>query len=417
MDQNNKNTEEKETTLTQNTIMPTMIDNEEISNSESKIDLSAIIPNYEDEGLHETEALKSKSKELNSDGSVLIGKINDDYSVEMFENISFPEQIDMEKRKKEKQKEKNIKKKKKEKRTISDLKKEQKKLNKNTLIGLVMLLIVVVFGIYYFNKPKEEFRVISFDVELGDKLPPRISSYVESPDGKVTDEISYKLDTSNVIIDEIGTYQYSVFHNGQIKYGTINIVDTTEPKLEVKNLVINEGTNYEAQEFVANCVDLTGCNYSFEEAGTEKKYTTPGTYAIYIVAKDAFDNRTIKQATLTIEAKGMVKYFVKEDVFNFNEGYQLTTKYELHFTDFMSHSIIYSGLKTEIRTFQDKEAYKKYHDEYYGVSGYTFDEENLTITFKEVANQVGKPENGITYSRMDAVTNFLLSEGYVETSS
>ena len=62
-----------------------------IPRSESKIDLSAIIPNYEEEGLHETEALKSKSKELNSDGSVLIGKINDDYSVEMFENISFPE--------------------------------------------------------------------------------------------------------------------------------------------------------------------------------------------------------------------------------------------------------------------------------------------------------------------------------------
>ncbi len=411
MDQNNNKTTEKETTLVQ-TIMPTMIDNEEISNSENKIDLSAIIPDYEDEGLHETESLKSKTKELNSDGAILIGKLNDDYSVEMFENISFPEQIDMEKRKREKQKEKNIKKKKKEKRSLSEIKKEQKKLNKNTLIGLIMLIIVAVFAVYYFNKPKEEFEVISFDVELGDKLPPRISSYVKSPDGTVTDEISYKLDTSNVIIDEIGTYQYSVLHNGKIKYGNINIVDTTAPKLEVKNLVINEGTNYEAQEFVANCVDLTGCNYSFEEAGTEKKYTTPGTYAIYIVAKDAFDNRTIKQASLTIEAKGMVKYFIKEDVFNFNEGYQKSTKYELHFTDFINNAIIYNGIKTEKMVFQEKETYKKYYDEYYGVNGYELDDENLTIVYKEIIYQVGN-----NYSRMDAVTNYLLSEGYTEVSS
>ena len=51
MDQNNKNTEEKETTLTQNTIMPTMIDNEErtlLFNMEEKPKINTIYY-YDDE--------------------------------------------------------------------------------------------------------------------------------------------------------------------------------------------------------------------------------------------------------------------------------------------------------------------------------------------------------------------------------
>ena len=410
MNNNNQTSNEEETTLNQTTIMPTMIDNEEISNVEKKVDLSAIIPEYQEEGLFETESLMSNDKEYKSDGSVLIGKINDDYSVEMLENVSFPEQIDMVKRKHEKQRQKNQKKKKKEKTKISDLKKEQKRLNISTLIGLGMLAIVVAFGIYYYYKPETNgFEVMSFDVELGSKLPVRKNAYVKDASGEITDEMSYKIDTSEVVIDEIGTYQYKVWHKGQTKYGKINIVDTTAPSLEVKNLIINEGDLYEAKEFVANCTDLTGCNYSFEEAGTEKKYTTPGTYSVYIVAKDAFENRTIKQASLTIEAKGMVKYFIKDDPYNFEQGYQLTTTYEIHFTDFLSNSIILNGVKTEVRTFQDENSYKTAYDKYYGVLNYVCDDNKMTITYTEKITQVGN-----NYSRMDDVTYYLTSNGYSE---
>ena len=67
---NNQTSNEEETTLNQTTIMPTMIDNEEISNVEKKVDLSAIIPEYQEEGLFEKESLMSNDKEYKSDGSV-----------------------------------------------------------------------------------------------------------------------------------------------------------------------------------------------------------------------------------------------------------------------------------------------------------------------------------------------------------
>ena len=93
------NTESTPVGSEQITITPTMIDNEEIGKKNQKKDLSAIIP----EQNNQTEntdgiVLESKDKELKSDGAVVIANIvNDD--IVMDEKAVLPAQIDIEARK------------------------------------------------------------------------------------------------------------------------------------------------------------------------------------------------------------------------------------------------------------------------------------------------------------------------------
>jgi len=89
------------------TITPTMIDESEIR-EEKRVDLSAIIPKFEDssEGENKVE-LSSKENTLKSDGSSLIALIDGDGQARITPNAYIPNQIDIEERKKSSQKKKN----------------------------------------------------------------------------------------------------------------------------------------------------------------------------------------------------------------------------------------------------------------------------------------------------------------------
>ncbi len=390
------------------TITPTLLDAEEMTKTEKRKDLSAIIPegSSKEEGI----VLTSKEVELKTDGAVVLGTFINEDQIEIAEDLVLPSSIDIAKRKEELLKNKNSKKQKKEKKNPEEGKKNQKRQNITSIVALCIILFLGVFFYYYKTHPKEEdFLPLEVHVELGDKLPIRKSAYVKPGVGELTNELSYNVDTSSVIIDVIGEYQFSVWHKGTTKYGKVIVEDTTAPTLEVRDVTITEGTTYEAETFVSECHDMTGCNYSFEDADTKKKYTEPGMYTVFIIAKDAYENKTIKQAKLTIEAIGMVKYFYKTEPFDFTNGYTITTAYDLHFTDFLDSAIILNGTKLTIYEYQDESKYQAEKQKQNGLIGYTFDDSQKRITYKETANVVGN-----NYSKLQEVTNYLINNGYQE---
>lgn len=406
-DKNITNKESKEETpdTSTKTIMPTMMDEEEMDQREVKRDLSAIIPKF-DSSLGSNNGLQSKENELKGDGSVVIGTIeNDNYN--SIENVELPQSINIGERKAEAQRNKN----KKKKVNIEKPKEVNSRVqNITALIAFFSIITLVAGYLVIKNLPKDtDFKALVVTVELGTKLPIRASDYVKPGLGKITDEMAYSIDTSKVKIDEVGDYEFTVTYKGITKKGTIKIVDTTGPQLELKNVAIRKGDSFTPYSFKVDCRDLTGCNLSFAEEGVTEKYTSEGVYTIYIVAEDGYKNQTLKQATLTIE--DIVKYYKKTYQYNSSAGYTLSENYELHFTGLGNHEVIREGIKTETYKYQIEEAYKREKDKYYGEIGYTCDDENLTIT--HIYNL--KPAMvGSGYQKLEDVEYYFAEQSFIE---
>ena len=403
--------EKKEEVVDLKTIMPTMIDEEDDDKFIKKQDISAIVPQSISLGPQEGEKLHSQSELLKSDGSIVLGTVSGE-GIAMSEKAALPEQIDIEARKKEAKELREGKKKKGKTRDISKAKEEMRSLNKKTL--LVLFLIAVVIGLTYYvikNPGIREFQPIALTIELGEKLPIHSKDYVVPGSGQVVDDVTFIVDTSNVNPEVVGEYQYTVKHGNVVKIGRIKIVDTTPPELYAKDLVITEGISYAATDFIESCYDFSGCEYSFEEEGAELKYTKPGDYSIYVIAQDIYNNKTVKQVSLTIEERGKVKYFIKEEPFDNTLGYALTTKYELHFTDVNDAAVILNGKEIKIYDYNDKETYDKVRKEKYGTENAKVDDDKLTITEENKANKIGDNE------RYEYVIEYLLKNGFRETNA
>ena len=401
------NTESTPVGSEQITITPTMIDNEEIGKKNQKKDLSAIIP----EQNNQTEntdgiVLESKDKELKSDGAVVIANIvNDD--IVMDEKAVLPAQIDIEARKRNRA---NMLKSKKRKNKVELDDEAKKSQNITSIIVLILICFLGGFAYYIYNrKTLKDFQPLPVTVELGDKLPIRTKNYVKPGVGNTVDELKYVLNTKDVDIDEVGEYNFTVTFNNITKTGTIKIVDTTAPDLTVKRVVITEGTTYGPESFVDECIDLSGCNYSFEDSKTTEKYRTPGTYNVYIGATDPYENKTTKKTQLVIEAQGMVKKLVKTEEYSENKGYSLKTTYDLHFSSFMDNAILYNGYKIEEYQYRNDEKFNEAKTKYTGEANYTIDTKNKTIKYEP--DPVSQINN---YSTLDDIVISLKANGFTE---
>lgn len=398
------------------TIMPTMIDESEERIGKVR-NLSGIIPasptfssnenaNYETQ--QEDIELISKENDLKGDGSIALANIDENGEAILRANFTLPEQIDI-----------NLRKEEREKAKVKKIKKEKKKITKGAqrsqnIVSFVALILMIFVGIVFYtwkNAPTEkDFIPKHVEIELGEKLPLRTSSYVTPGVGEV-DELLYVLDLSNINLEEAGDYEFTVTYKGFTKTGTVSIVDTTKPYLEVREVYVVEGNNYNASSFVERCVDFSGCNYSFQDSDTEKKYTTPGSYVVYVVATDAFQNSVTKPASLIIEAKGNVKTYVKDSGFIYDAGYSMNEKYELHYDDYGTYSILLTGTYTQVFTYVDEFKYEEARKIYNGEINYTCDDSNMTITQIKKVNVVGS-----NYSTKADIDAYLSREGYTEES-
>ena len=390
----------------QATIMPTMID-DSMDDKEIKRDISAIVPKFESIENKEGTELTSKDAVLKSDGAITIATINDIGEATLKDNFVLPEQIDIKARKEEQIKAKT-KKKKKEK--IKPSKAAKKQQNIVSLGALIVIIFLVLFYKFVIDVPGEEdFVVLEVRVELGDKLPIRTSSYVRPGVGEKVDELLYIKDTSKVILEEVGEYEFSIKHNGITKYGTVIVEDTTSPELITRDVTIVADAEYNASLFVESCRDFSGCNYSFQDEDVTKKYTNPGSYILYIIATDAYGNSVTKKANLFIESKGNTKTFVKETGFDFNTGYSLKEEYSLNFADYANDTLLFSGIFRKTMTYEDEEKYQAARKTYNGEPNYQCLDHEKQIIYSKSVTTVGN-----NYTALEDVQSYLAREGFEE---
>ncbi len=386
------------------TIMPTMID-DSIDDKEIKRDLSSIIPKYESKESAAGEELISKEVILKSDGAEVLATIDDLGDVTFKANYQLPSQIDIKERKERQAKEK-VKKKKKEKLKPSKAAKQQQ--NIMSLAAILIIAFLIGFYFLYVKAPGEEdFVPLTVTIELGDSLPIRTKAYVRPGVGTEVDELLYVKDVSKVVLEEVGEYQFSIKHNGIVKYGKVVIKDTTAPTLETRTVTITEGDVYKASSFVESCRDHSGCNYAFQDNETTNKYTTPGSYVIYIIATDAYGNSVTKKANLFIEAKGLIKTYVKETSFDFQTGYSITDEYQLNFAEYASYSMLFNGKHIKTMTYQDEAKYQEARKSYNGEPNYECIDHSKQIVFTETVTTVGS-----NYSKLDDIERYFNEQGY-----
>lgn len=403
MSSDNKELQKEQLSSEENmTIMPTMIDESEMR-EERKVDLSAIIPKFEDSSNSESAIeLSSKENTLKSDGAILIALVDGDGQARVTSNAGLPGQIDIEERKKEQQKRKSGKKK------VEKVKKNKKAVQKfqNHMALFSLIVIILLGGFYYWYKKHptdKDFTVLPVTVEIGDKLPSSLEAYVKPGVGTFVDGLLYQLDLDNVVLEEPGDYPFTVTYKGVVKTGTLSIVDRTPPELEIRNVSIVEGTSYDASNFVETCKDNSGCNFSFQDADTTKKYNTSGVYVVYVVATDAFGNSVTKRANLVIEAKGDVVTYLKNTSFNFDTGCETTDSYELHF----SSEVLINGTRQIISYYQSDEKYNEVKKEHAGDANYSFDDSQKTTIYKVTLTTVGS-----NYSSLEHIDDYLKQQGY-----
>ena len=254
-----------------------------------------------------------------------------------------------------------------------------------------------------------DFQPLVVTVELGKSLPYKTSSYVKPGVGNNVDDLLYAVDLSNVIVEEPGEYPFTVTYKGTKKQGKIIVQDTTSPKLEIRNVTIVEGQTYDASTFVEDCRDLSGCNYSFQDSDTEQKYTTAGSYVVYVVATDAFQNTTTKKASLIIESQGNVHVYTKHTGFDWDLGYEKEETYDLHFAQYRDYALLVNGTYEVKMIYQDAERYNKEKEKLTGEANYSFNDAEMTITQITSTTIVGS-----NYSKYEDIDPYLKREGFTE---
>ena len=205
--------------------------------------------------------------------------------------------------------------------------------------------------------------------------------------------------------------------DSETKTGTIEIKDSKKPELIVRPVAIIVGESYSAYQFSSSCYDHSGCNIFFEDSSVESKYKNPGTYGpIQISAVDAYNNKTTKEATLTILETPNIygKFEYSED-----GTYSKQTTYTLYFQDLTVNDTVVSNIfcsdtvcssKEEIYTYTDSNVFEEEKNKHYGEIGYEINEFKQTITHTENITGVGPSQ----ISKKENVINHLESEGFMQ---
>ena len=374
-------------------------------------DMSAIIPQESIKGAEASNTLLSKETTLKGDGAVVIGNIEGE-EIKLIPEANFPPKIDIETRKKAQQEALKAKRDpNKKKKTISEAGKKAQ--NITTIIVLIVIAFLGTFAYFFVNrKTEEDFVPKEVTIELGDPLPLHAKDYVKPGVGKV-DDLLYSINTSEVKIDEVGDYEFTVNHAGVTKRGTISIVDTIPPKVKVKELHVVEGSEYTPESFITSCIDYSGCEFSFKEEALAN-FKDPGLYNkdnnnLVLVIKDPYDNQTEVGVTLYIEASSDIVKYHKDIPYDTLLGYSLKSIYEVHYSSFGNNSVLSYAKKINTYTYQNENLFAEEVKKHEGEKEVTSNKNEKTITITETTTSL------INSNTRQEIDNYLVGQGYVQT--
>lgn len=181
------------------------------------------------------------------------------------------------------------------------------------IVGILIIPLSMVVGLNYvmgyYYEPNVYVKLNDVTVELGDKLPNEITKYFSV----ITNGSDLALESS-VPLDEEGNTKiigkfnyYLVYNDSAYKFSkltnvksTITVVDTIKPLLKVKeNVEFDYDSEFKLDD-VVECIDLSGCNMTFEE---EVDMTESGEHEIHITAVDGGNNKSTTTAKFTVKEK------------------------------------------------------------------------------------------------------------------
>lgn len=184
-----------------------------------------------------------------------------------------------------------------------DQQKQTKPANKILFILLIVSLIAVVaYGVYYYlsvSKSKVEVTPKEVAISVGDTLSTNPSDYATI---KGTNPANCTVNTLNVDVATMGSYEYTIECNNKAYKGTVVVKDGDGPVLGVNILYKKIGSSLVVDEFVRGCEDPSGCSYEFSDATTVMNNMNElgGPYEVAIKAVDEQQNETTENAILYV---------------------------------------------------------------------------------------------------------------------
>ncbi len=185
-------------------------------------------------------------------------------------------------------------------------------MNKKTLIEggslLTIIILFIIIIVISYKSITTGSGTFSNDINIKSNIDVELMSNVLD----ISDILGYPL--GNTLIkyydngkeikfdtkyNKLGKYDIVIKYRDKEYKSILNVTDTKSPDLVLKELVINEGEEYNIKDFITSCSDNSeeDCILSFQDKYTYKEV---GTYNITIIAKDESDNQTEMTTKLTI---------------------------------------------------------------------------------------------------------------------
>ena len=215
-----------------------------------------------------------------------------------------------------KTKKKNSNKKVNIKTTKKDKKEENKNSNKKVItkilaiIFIITILIEAIYGGYLlFEKFRRKFKNINVEIGTNEKVS--LSDFVI--DTKYLDNSQLITNLDEVDYSKVGEYKVILSNDGREEEVTLNLVDTTPPKVKFKNIEKYIDYTINADDFIEEKNDLSEMQVEVVDVPEITEFKD---YDIKVRVKDIYGNET----------RNICKLYVKwiKDEFAMEKGHELT---------------------------------------------------------------------------------------------
>ena len=252
-------------------------------------------------------------------------------------------------------------------------KKPKKPMNKTIFVILVIVaLLGVGFGTYYILNytdllTKKEDIVIetkSLELELGATLPETIAEYAKVTGTNISN--CNPVDASEVNVNAVGVYKYTITCGNVSKIGTIAIIDNSELIVQTKTVYKSKGETITASEFAA--LENDGLTYEFvSQSDVDAALANEkGTYPIKLKVSNGTKTNEIEANLVIIEypIKGYVTCEANSQVVSEISASKVVSEKFGLLDDANKNSYAGFGYEITTFTFTDATIYKQYEDEY-----------------------------------------------------
>ena len=187
-----------------------------------------------------------------------------------------------------------------------------KKIFKMSIFSLIIIIAITFITGFYYER-NAFIKLNDITIELGDKLPEEITSYVTLLNDKsnltLESDIPLDKDGNTTIIGKFN--YYLVYNDDNYKFSrltnnksTITVVDTIKPIINIKKIKFDYGSKINAEN-IATCLDLSGCKMVLKE---DIDSTKSGKYEIHIEAYDGANNINSITTNITVKEKPKIVY-------------------------------------------------------------------------------------------------------------